>query len=51
MIVVKLLRDSRIIRRAGEIVEVTPAEASFLTSVGSAVRIDPPKKEPKKGKK
>lgn len=34
---VKLLRDAKIRHSAGEIVEVSPAECSFLTSVGSAV--------------
>ena len=34
---VKLARDSRIMHRAGEIVEVSSAEAQFLISVGSAV--------------
>jgi len=33
---VKLLRDARIWHKAGETVEVSPAEAQFLTSVGSA---------------
>ena len=36
---VKLLRDARVMRKAGEIVEVSPAEASFLTSTNSAVEI------------
>lgn len=36
---VKLLRDSRILHKAGEIVEVSPAECQFLTSVGSAVEV------------
>ena len=34
-----LLRDSRINYKAGEIVEVSPAQASFLLSVGSAVEL------------
>lgn len=34
---VRLLRDARIRHSAGETVEVSPAEAAFLTSVGSAV--------------
>ena len=34
---VRLLRDARIRHIAGETVEVSPAEAEFLTSVGSAV--------------
>lgn len=33
---VKLLRDSRVTLKAGEIVEVSPATAEFLFSVGSA---------------
>ena len=36
---VKLLRDSRILHKAGEIVEVSPAEFNFLVSVGSAVEV------------
>lgn len=36
---VKLLRDSRILHKAGEIVEVSPAELHFLTSTGSAVEV------------
>lgn len=32
----KLLRDARITHKSGEIVEVSPAEAYFLISVGSA---------------
>ncbi len=34
-----LLRDSRIKHSAGDIVDVSPAEASFLLSVGSAVEL------------
>lgn len=37
---VRLLRDSRINHAAGEIVEVSPATADFLLSVGSAVKIE-----------
>lgn len=33
---VKLLRDARIQHKAGETVEVSPAEAAFLVSVNSA---------------
>lgn len=36
---VKLLRDARINHKAGEIVEVSPAEYHFLVSVGSAVEV------------
>ena len=43
---VRLLRDSRINHAAGEIVEVSPAEADFLLSVGSAVKVgESPKAE------
>ena len=42
---VKLLRAARIRHEAGEIVEVSPAEAGFLLSTGSAVEMtDAPKK-------
>ena len=37
---VKLLRDSRILHKAGEIVEVSPAEADFLISVDSAAPVE-----------
>jgi len=40
-----LTRDARIKHKAGEVVEVTPAEASFLISTGSAVEAQPPKKK------
>ena len=36
---VKLLRAARIRHDAGEIVEVSPAEAGFLLSTGSAVTV------------
>lgn len=36
---VKLLRQSRIRHNAGEIVNVSPSEAEFLLSVGSAVLV------------
>ena len=36
---VKLLRTARIRHEAGEIVEVSPAEAGFLFSTGSAVEV------------
>ena len=49
---VRLLRDSRINHKAGEIVEVSPAEFQFLTSIKSAeayreveVAVNPPKAE------
>ena len=47
---VKLIRDSRIWHKAGETVEVTPAEANYLVSVGSAVP-EPEKKKPAEKKK
>lgn len=53
---VKLLRDSRIWHKAGDIVDVSPAECQFLTSVGSAVEVavnaspvETAEKEPVKG--
>ena len=36
---VLLLRDARIKHKAGEIVEVTPAECNFFCGVGSAVEL------------
>ena len=36
---IKLLRDTRINHKAGEIVEVSPAEMNFLVGVGSAVEL------------
>ena len=36
MMRVKLLRDARINCKAGEIVEVSPTEYAFLTSLGAA---------------
>lgn len=36
---VLLLRDSRIKHLAGETIDVSPAEARFLLSVGSAVEL------------
>lgn len=45
MIKVKLLKNARINHKAGEIVEVSPTEYAFLTSLGSAV--DAVAEEPK----
>jgi hypothetical protein len=42
---VKLIRDARIKHKAGEAVEVSPEEARFLLSVGSAVMPEPEKKK------
>ena len=36
---VRLTRDAKILHKAGEIVEVSPAEAGFLLSTGSAVEV------------
>jgi len=36
---VRLLRDARITHKAGEIVEVSPAEFNFLVSTRSAVQV------------
>ena len=44
---VKLIRAARIRHEAGEIVEVSPAEAGFLLSTGSAVPYTEPVKEEK----
>lgn len=44
---VKLIRAARIRHNAGEIVEVSPAEAGFLLSTGSAVVYTEPVKEEK----
>ena len=44
---VKLIRAARIRHEAGEIVEVSPAEAGFLLSTGSAVQYTEPVKEEK----
>ena len=48
-----LLRAARIRHEAGEIVEVSPAEAGFLLSTGSAARVaeeTPKKRETPEGK-
>lgn len=46
---VMLLRDSRIMHKAGEIVEVSPTEHDFLLDVQSAVDVEEnkPEEEPK----
>ena len=36
---IRLTREARILHRAGETLDVSPAEARFLCSVGSAVRL------------
>ena len=50
---IRLLRDARILHKAGEIVDVSPAEFSFLKSVGSGVEVavKAPEKEPKTEKR
>lgn len=46
---VRLTREARIRHYAGEIVEVSPAEAAFLISTRSAEpAADPPAEKPKK---
>ena len=42
---IRLLRPARITMNAGEIVEVSPDQARFLLSVGSAEIVRPEKKE------
>ncbi len=42
---IRLLRPARINLSAGEIVEVSPAQANFLLSVGSAEIYRPEKQE------
>ena len=37
---VKLLRDARIMHKAGEILEVSPEECHFLTSTAGAIEVD-----------
>ena len=37
---VKLLRDARIMHKAGEILEVSPTECGFLVSTDGAIIID-----------
>lgn len=46
--IVKLLRDAKIRHSAGEIVKVSPEEAFYLLSLGSAVAVEEPKAEPVK---
>ena len=47
---VKLLREARIRHKAGEIVEVSPAEFNFLQSVGAARPAPDKKKKQRKQK-
>ena len=43
---IKLIRDSRITHKAGETVDVSPAEAAFLLSVNSAVEVRADEEQP-----
>lgn len=43
---IKLLRDARILHKAGEVIEASPSECFFLTSTGSAVEVKEPKSMP-----
>ena len=45
---VRLTRDAKGTGKAGETVDVSPAEANFLMSVGSAVKAPETKRKPKK---
>ena len=45
---IKLLRDSKVTHRAGEVVEASPAEAAFLISVNSAIEVREPVKAVRK---
>lgn len=49
---VELIADARIKHEAGEIVEVSPEECNFLTSIGAAkvVKEQPKKKAAKESK-
>ena len=48
---IKLVREARIRHKAGDIVEVSPAEAQFLTSTGSAVYVPPEAPRPRRDNK
>jgi len=43
---VKLTRDARIAHKAGETVNVSPAEALFLLSTNSAVKVEGERERP-----
>lgn len=47
---IKLLRDSRILHKAGEVVEASPAEAAHLLSINSAIKAETETKEAPKPK-
>ena len=42
---VELIKDTRVLLNAGAVVEVSPATANFLTSVGVAKEVKEPKKK------
>lgn len=48
---IRLLRDARIRHKAGETVEVSPAEANFLLSVRAAEPVQEPTPEKPRRKK
>lgn len=50
MMKVRLLRDARILHKAGEVVEISPEFAEYLISLDSAeaVEAEPPKEKKKK---
>ncbi len=48
---VRLLRSARVNLNAGEIVDVSPAQAAFLLSVGSAEIVPEKKETPEKATK
>ena len=47
----RLLKDARIIHKAGETVEVSPAEFAFLVAVGSAEPVEEREKPKRTTKK
>lgn len=51
MVKVLLIRPARIKHNAGEIVDVSPAEANFLLSVNSAITVHEEKPKKAKAKK
>lgn len=48
---VELLKDARVLLSAGAVVEVRPATANYLTSVGLAKAAEEPEKKTKRVKK
>lgn len=47
----RLIKDARIHHKAGEIVEVSPAQFEFLRSIGVAVKAEPAQEEQTKPKR